>query len=98
MPFRIFTPLLIALVLWTSPTPGAEADSITGIWSTPERDAHFEIYRCGNEYCGRIVWLEEPNYPPEHLSVAGLPKLDRKNPDPALRDRTLLGLTIIQGL
>ena len=42
--------------------------------------------------CGRIVWLLRPRTP------AGQPDVDRLNPNPALRQRPLCGLTIIWGL
>ena len=47
---------------------------------------------CGDELCGTIVWLSEPTLPD------GRVKKDVSNPDPSLRDRTILGLTILRGL
>jgi uncharacterized protein (DUF2147 family) len=42
--------------------------------------------------CGKIVWFKWPN------DAEGLPLVDVKNPDPALRTRPLLGLTTLWGL
>jgi len=99
MSFGKFTILMFMLLMLASPARAATgADSILGLWNTPDRDARFEIYRCGVEYCGKISWLEEPNYPPTKSGLAGRPKVDLKNPDPALRGRTLLGIPLIQGL
>ena len=39
------------------------ADAVTGVWEVAEGDGRIEIYRCGEKYCGSIVWLQEPNYP-----------------------------------
>lgn len=66
-------------------------DAILGYWYTADRDARFEIYKCGEEYCGKMSWLEEPNLP------SGQPKVDDKNPEPSLRSRPLLGLVLMRG-
>lgn len=77
---------------------GADADAIVGLWNTSENDARIEIYRCGAQYCGRISHLEEPNYPPDDEGgMAGLPVVDRNNPDPELRTRPLIGLRLMEG-
>jgi uncharacterized protein (DUF2147 family) len=92
--------LLMAILAWVSPGLGlgADGDAIVGIWNTMDNDARVEIYRCGSEYRGRISYLEEAIYPADDdLGMAGLPKVDRHNPDPALRHRPLLGLTFLEG-
>lgn len=73
--------------------PGAaKAPAIPpGIWLFENKVA-IEVYNCGDRLCGRILWLKVPR------DSAGDLVLDRKNPDPALRDRKLCGLTIITGL
>jgi uncharacterized protein (DUF2147 family) len=77
---------------------GAERDAILGFWSIPEDEARFEIYRCGVDYCGRLSYLKEPLYPATNENGMGnKPLVDRKNPNPSLRQRPLLGLTIFQG-
>jgi uncharacterized protein (DUF2147 family) len=42
--------------------------------------------------CGKIVWLKHPD------DTGGLPLVDLKNGDPALRTRPVLGLTILRNL
>jgi uncharacterized protein (DUF2147 family) len=75
---------------------GAEADDILGLWNTDKNESKIEIYKCGDKYCGRITELQEPNYPTgDKEGMAGKPKIDRKNPDPALRNHTLLGLELM---
>jgi len=90
-------PLLLCFLFWAPSARGAaEGDGILGFWLTQDRDAIFEIYKCGTEYCGKIAALEEPEYPLTAKSgLAGRPRMDRKNPEPALRSRPLLGLPII---
>ena len=68
----------------------AKADAITGQWTTAGGLSTIEIYRCGQEYCGKIVWLKEPE-------KDGKPKVDENNPDQSLKSRPLLGLEILRG-
>ena len=76
----------------------AEGDDIVGVWLNQEKDANIEIYMCGEQYCGKIVWLKEPNYLPDSKDgVPGTPKLDHNNPDQELRNVPVLGLQIMHG-
>lgn len=70
------------------------SDAIVGTWLTKEGKARVEITRQGDTYQGTIVWLREPHYP-EGDAEAGKTKHDRNNPDPALRDRPIVGLRIL---
>jgi uncharacterized protein (DUF2147 family) len=77
---------------------GADADAIIGLWNTSDNDARIEIYRCGTAYCGRISEIDEPRYPvDDEKGMAGLPRVDRNNPDPRLRNRPLVGLMLLEG-
>lgn len=74
------------------------ADRVVGLWLTEERDAHVRVERVGDRYEGTIVWLEEPRFPADDdQGMAGRPKVDRENPDPALRATPIIGLRIVQG-
>jgi uncharacterized protein (DUF2147 family) len=77
---------------------GGNGDAIVGVWNTADNDAKIEMFKCGGGYCGRIVYLEEPNFPADDKQgMAGLPMVDRNNPNPALRRRSLIGLTFLEG-
>ena len=67
----------------------ARAETPAGLWETGE--SHIEVYHCGELLCGRIVALDEP------LDLAGNPKVDRNNPDPALRARPIMGMDLVSG-
>jgi uncharacterized protein (DUF2147 family) len=60
----------------------ANAADPSGTWLTQSGDSKVRIQPCGAEYCGSIVWLSREIK-------------DTHNPDPALRQRSLLGLPII---
>ncbi len=75
---------------------GTGSDDILGVWNNEERDAKIEIYKCGNKYCGQVIWLKEPNYPEgSKEGTAGTPRLDHNNPDPSLRKTPIIGLNIV---
>ena len=90
--------MLIAGVLPLIATSGnaAGADDILGVWDNQEKDAKIEIFKCGEKYCGKIVWLKEPNYPEgSDEGPPGTPRLDNNNPDPTQRTRPVIGLRIM---
>ena len=68
------------------------ADEILGTWFTEDRDSKIEFTPCGEAVCGHVAWLLEP------ADENGQPYRDVKNPNASLRGRTILGLTIFEGL
>ncbi len=92
--------LLAVLFALLAPVPALAADNpdaIVGQWLNGKKTAHIEIHKSDSKYFGKIVWLKEPTYPPEDKKrMAGQPKTDRENPDPALRTRPILGLVILR--
>ncbi len=71
----------------------AGPDDILGVWNTEKNEAKVEIYKCADKYCGKIVWMKDPNYPSgSKEGTPGTPKVDHMNPDPALRSRPVMGL------
>jgi uncharacterized protein (DUF2147 family) len=87
---RFACALLLALLVTTS--AGAQSVNPIGVWLHPNGRIQVEIAPCGDRWCGKLVWFKWPN------DAQGLPLVDLKNPDPALRSRPLLGLTILRGL
>ncbi len=71
----------------------ARAEDPSGIWLTAEQDAKIQIAKCGNSYCGTIVWLARPLDPD-----TGKPSLDKQNPDASKRKRPIMGLAILTGM
>jgi uncharacterized protein (DUF2147 family) len=81
----------LAIILLTSPHLSAQADKVVGFWLTTDKDSQVEIYQGKDgKYYGKVSWLEEPN-------ENGKPKVDDENPDPALQNRPILGLPLLQG-
>jgi uncharacterized protein (DUF2147 family) len=67
-------------------------DAIVGVWKTGEGTAMVRIYKNGDKYQGKVVWLKEPIDP-----ETGKPKLDKNQTDEAAKKRPVLGLINIWG-
>ena len=67
-------------------------DDIVGVWKTGEGTAMVRIYKNGDKYQGKVVWLKEPIDP-----ETGKPKVDKNHPEEASRKRAVLGLINIWG-
>lgn len=82
--------LALAVLMLLSTCAWAQSLSPVGIWTNEDGKARFEIYKCGDKLCGKIVTLKEP-------LRNGKPKVDEKNPDKSLRNRPLAGLEFMNG-
>jgi uncharacterized protein (DUF2147 family) len=89
---------VLVIIAFTVPALAA-SDDLLGTWLNQKQDAKIEIFNCGNEYCGKIVWLKEPVYPAgSKEGTPGTPKIDYKNPDSARHKTPLMGLQIMEGM
>jgi uncharacterized protein (DUF2147 family) len=82
--------VLIGLALLV-PRTVASAGIPEGVWLI-DNEVAIQIFDCSNRLCGRVLWLLIPRDPQGRLVR------DKKNPEPALRQRPLCGLTIFWGL
>jgi uncharacterized protein (DUF2147 family) len=79
------------LMLRQGGTAQTKADEIVGYWLTHgEKPARVQVYKTGDHYAGKIVWLQ---FPEEN----GKPKMDSNNPDENKRSQPLVGLVIMNG-
>ncbi len=93
---KIILTTAILLLLLAATSFAAGADDILGVWNNQEKDAKIEIQKCGDTYCGKIVWLKTPNYPEGSKEGApGTPKVDHNNPDNNRRNSPVIGLQIV---
>ena len=68
------------------------AQEVIGKWKLDDGSAIVEVYKSGDSYNGKIVWLKDANMPD------GSPVCDLNNPDKSLRSRKLMGLNMLSGL
>ncbi|MCJ7495536.1 MAG: DUF2147 domain-containing protein [Deltaproteobacteria bacterium] len=96
---KLFCILAMAMAfLFSSVVQAQNQDAIVEKWWNQEKEAQIEIYPCDGKYCGKIIWLKEPNYPAnDPKGMGGQPKVDRENPDPAKRGQPILGLNLVGG-
>lgn len=75
-----------------APLAAAFAQDVVGKWKLEDGTAIVEVYKSGDAYNGKIVWLLHPT------EDDGTPAVDNNNPDPKLRSRQLIGLNMLSGL
>ncbi len=89
---KIFLLTSLLLYLHSAAQDNKGSDAILGTWLTGEGLGKVEIYKNGEKFQGRIVWLKEPLDP-----KTGKPKTDINHPDKSVRNREILGLVTLWG-
>ena len=84
--------ILFCFILAVMPFAAAFAQDVVGKWKLSDGTAVVEVYKSGDVYNGKIVWLKNPT------EADGTPAVDDLNPDPQLRKRQVLGLNMLSGL
>jgi len=72
--------------------PAQASEDATGVWRMANGKVTVRVSSCGAELCGRVVGLKKPR------DNKGHPRLDKENPNPALRGRPVIGLTILSDM
>ena len=83
---------LISALLMLAPLAAAFAQDVVGKWKLEDGTAIVEVYKAGDSYNGKIVWLLHPT------EDDGTPAVDKNNPDSKLRSRQLIGLNMLSDL
>lgn len=85
--------VILFFLMSVYPTSAQSPDSLLrGIWANEDNTSQFKFTHNGNNYSAQLVWMAQPN------DENGNPKKDSNNPDKTLRNRPLLGMTMISGL
>lgn len=84
--------IIFSMIFMLMPLAAAFAQDVIGKWKLEDGSAIVEVYKNGDAFNGKIVWLDNPNGPD------GKPATDRNNPDSNLRSRQLMGLNMLSGL
>jgi uncharacterized protein (DUF2147 family) len=79
---KSFCSVVVALASLPSATLAADA---RGDWLVADRSAVIRVSSCGISLCGVIAWTREPGR-------------DEHNPDRSKRDRSVVGVSILQGM
>ena len=89
---RFIISLLLVTLLATAFRSSDSPDAVVGMWLNGTKKGRIQIYKQGDTYSGKLIWLIEPNDP-----TTGKPKRDGKNPVAGLKTRPLLNLNIMTG-
>jgi len=85
--FLIVIASLISLVVHSQ----NKADDIIGIWLTGGKEpAKIQVYRSGEKFYGKIIWLKNP-------TENGKQRLDINNPDNKKQVNPIIGLIMLTG-
>lgn len=88
--------LLVAMVAVGTATSSVASPQLgaspIGRWYAEGGAAQVDVSDCGGDLCGRVMWLRSP------FDENGCELRDRYNPDPALRERPVIGVEILSGL
>lgn len=84
--------VFLCIICMLAPLAAAFAQEVIGKWKLEDGSAIVEVYKSGNDFNGKIVWLQNPT------EADGTPAKDENNPDKALRNRQLIGLNMLSGL
>ena len=84
--------IIFSIIFIMMPFAAAFAQDVIGKWKLDDGTAIVEVYKEGNAYNGKIVWLETPT------EADGSPAVDSENPDKSLRSRKLIGLNMLSNL
>ena len=88
----IMKKIIISMIAMLAPLAAAFAQDVVGKWKLDDGSAIVEVYKQGDAFNGKIVWLQDPTEPD------GSPAVDTNNPDAKLRSRKLIGLNMLSGL
>ena len=80
------------MIFMLIPLMAAFAQDVVGKWKLEDGTAIVEVYKQGDVFNGKIVWLQNPT------EADGTPAIDNLNPDPKLRKRQVLGLNMLNNL
>jgi uncharacterized protein (DUF2147 family) len=89
-----FIMAVMVLTAWISLDAVAQKhkpDDVVGTWLNEERTAKVQIFKEGDKYFGKIVWLKETLD-----KVTGKPRTDNLNPDVNQREKPLMGLMMLK--
>ncbi|WP_080054123.1 DUF2147 domain-containing protein [Spirosoma aerolatum] len=90
--FAIFL-LIVSLITPSFAHNTDDPDAVLGKWLSSKKRNQVQIYKQGNKYYGKLVWMLEPNDPSTNK-----PKVDTENPDEKLRNRPLINMVLLKDL
>ncbi|HRG88185.1 MAG TPA: DUF2147 domain-containing protein [Chitinophagales bacterium] len=83
----VFTLMLFSIATF------AQKNQIEHVWYNQEKTSKIQVYLAKDgKFYGKVVWLDKPND-----EETGKPKLDKENPNDALKSTPIMGILILKG-
>jgi uncharacterized protein (DUF2147 family) len=82
MRLSTLTVIGVTAFLGAAPASALSPQDVFGVWRHPDNGSLIQIYPCDGAICAKVVSVADPN------------RKDVNNPDPALRDRPIVGIVI----
>jgi uncharacterized protein (DUF2147 family) len=67
-------------------------EQICGKWESSDKNLIVQVYMVDNKFVGKIIWYSDTGGKPMDYGT------DKRNPDPKLRSRKILGMPVLSGL
>lgn len=77
--------LVAALCAFVSPSIAQDAGKVSGVWQSQSGITRVKVTPCGTGLCGHVIWQKSPSK-------------DVLNPDPAKRERPVVGLQLVSNM
>jgi len=88
---RKFIFLIVALFFTLVLSKATNPEKICGVWLTQDKDSKVQIFKRNDKFFGKVIWLRDS-------LKNGVPVKDNKNPNVKLKLRSIIGLTLLNGL
>ena len=95
MPVKLyFACFLITIftIFNTEAQTNKEQEKICGKWESTDKSLRIQVFMQDHQYKANIIWFSDTEGKPMDYWT------DRHNPDPTLRNRKILGLSVLNGL
>lgn len=79
------TILAAALCAFASPSIAQDASKVAGVWQSQSGITRVKVTPCGAGLCANVIWQKNP-------------QKDVHNPDPAKRERPVVGLQLVSNM
>jgi uncharacterized protein (DUF2147 family) len=68
------------------------AERICGKWESSEKTLIVQVYKADNKFAAKLIWYADTGGKPMNYWT------DKRNPNPALRNRKLIGMSVLQDM
>ncbi|MDP2414266.1 DUF2147 domain-containing protein [Daejeonella sp.] len=90
----LFLDLLISFYAGSIGSANSISDQIIGKWMSTAENITVLVFKEGDQYNAKVLWFNDS----DDRTRPMITRTDQQNPDPALRNRKIIGLEILRNL